>query len=104
MGGKSLREHFEAVNHREAIGFVEDIFAGREVLSERQIKDIHALVLKNIDAENAGRYRNVNGTIAGARHRPPDALHVPEAMAHFLAWYTQQAPMLHPVERAAREL
>jgi Fic family protein len=34
VGGKSLREHFEATNHRDAILYVEEIVAKNEALSE----------------------------------------------------------------------
>lgn len=43
VGGKSLREHFEAINHRDAILYVEDLVAEQEPLSEWQIKNIHGL-------------------------------------------------------------
>lgn len=102
VGGKLLREHFEAINHREAILYVEDIVRGQEPLSEWQIRNIHRLVLKNIDDDHAGRYRPFNVTIAGARHSPPDALRVPALMAALMEWYKQEAAVLHPVERAAR--
>ncbi|MGZ8243590.1 Fic family protein [Methylomagnum sp.] len=102
IGGKTLREHFEAINHRAAILYVEDIVRGQEPLSEWQVRSIHSLVLKNIDDANAGRYRMLNVTIAGARHVPPDFLVVPEQMADFARWYEQEAGRLHPVERAAR--
>ncbi|TAL98132.1 MAG: Fic family protein [Paraburkholderia sp.] len=100
VGGKSLREHFEATNHRDAILYVEDIVSKDEVLSEWQIRDIHALVLKNIDAGEAGRYRHENVVIAGRSTTPPDFLHLPAEMAGLIDWYGQTAPM-HPVERAA---
>ena len=29
VGGKTLREHFEAINHRDAIGYVEEIVANQ---------------------------------------------------------------------------
>lgn len=102
VGGKRLREHFEAINHRDAILYVEDIVREGEALSEWQIRNIHRLVLKNIDDDNAGRYRTINVTIAGARHTPPDQLQVPERMAAFVIWYDGSAQQLHPVERAAR--
>ncbi len=102
VGGKLLREHFEAINHRDAIFYVEDIVQRREPLTEWQIRNIHQLVLKNIDDENAGRYRTINVLIAGAEHRPPEALHVPTQMADFVTWYDTQAQALHPIERAAR--
>ena len=102
IGGKTLREHFEAVNHREAILYVEELVGQGNLLGERDIKSLHQLVLKGIDAQNAGRYRDVNVLISGARHRPVDALHVPHAMSEFLDWYGKDARNLHPVERAAR--
>jgi len=102
IGGKLMREHFEAINHRDAILYVEDIVKGTEPLSEWQIRNIHQLVLKGIDNENAGKYRHLNVTIAGARHVPPDHLQVTDKMSAFVAWYAQHAEALHPVERAAR--
>ena len=65
-----MREHFDAINHRKAIDYVETVLSGEELLSEWQIKNIHQLVLKNIDDQNAGRYRQQNGVIAGASHTP----------------------------------
>jgi Fic family protein len=102
VGGKLLREHFEAINHRDAILYVEQIVQGREPLSEWQLRTIHQLVLKNIDDEGAGRYRTINVLIAGASHRPPAALLVPQQMEALMAWYAGEALSLHPVERAAR--
>ena len=101
IGGKSLNEHFEVINHREAINYVESIVSGKEPLSEWQIKNIHQLVLKNIDARNAGRYRQQNVVIAGASHTPPNFLHLPQAMTALMTWY-QGAANLHPLQRAAR--
>ncbi|WP_075881861.1 Fic family protein [Vreelandella massiliensis] len=102
VGGKTLREHFEVINHREAILMVEDLVAQNEPLSEWLIKSLHQLVLKNIDDENAGVYRQVNVMISGAEHRPPEAYMVAQAMNDFITWYRNEAGALHPVERAAR--
>jgi Fic family protein len=100
VGGKSLREHFEAINHRDAILYVEEIVAKDEALSEWQIKNIHGLVLKRVDDNEAGRYRQENVVIAGASTTPPEFLHVPEEMARLMAWHSQ-AGQMHAVERAA---
>lgn len=102
IGGKLLREHFEALNHRDAILYVEDVVDKSEPFSEWQIRNIHQLVLKNIDDDNAGRYRNVNVTIAGAQHLPPDHLQLADLMARFVFWYNGDAQLMHAVERAAR--
>ena len=102
VGGKTLREHFEAINHRDAILLLEEQVQQQSQITEWLIKSLHQLVLKNIDDENAGRYRTTNVLIAGATHRPPDALQVPQLMEQFIAQLQQQAQTLHPVELAAR--
>lgn len=102
IGGKTLREHLEAVNHRNAILYLEELVQQNEPLSEWGIKSIHQLILKGIDDDNAGRYRTINVRIAGAEHLPPDQVVVPELMERFIAWYQTEAMSLHPVERAAR--
>lgn len=102
VGGKTMKEHFEAINHRDAIFFVEDLVKKESSLSEWNIKLIHQLILKNIDNKNAGIYRSVNVTISGADHTPPDASQVASEMSNFISWYKTDAQKLHPVERAAR--
>lgn len=102
IGGRSLREHLEAINHREAIRFLETLVNENDILRETDIKSLHSLILRGIDDTNAGIYRNVNVRISGARHMPPDFLHVPELMHAFATWYQAEAAALHPVERAAR--
>lgn len=102
IGGKTLREHFEAINHRDAILLVEDLVTKQQLLDERTIKSLHQLVLKNIDTHNAGRYRQVNELITGTDYKPPQAIQVPEQMEAFIQWYKCDAQHLHPVERAAR--
>jgi Fic family protein len=101
IGGKTIKEHLEVINHKEAILYVEDIVRKNEPFSEWQIKNIHRLILKGIDDENAGAYRKENVIISGAKHIPPEALHVPEQMEDLIRWYHNEAQNLHPVERAA---
>ena len=102
VGGKALREHFEAINHRDAILYVEDIIKKQEPFSEWQIRNIHQLILKNIDDENAGRYRQQNVLISGATTNPPDHTLLNDKMAQFIDWYSMEAHTLHPLERAAK--
>ena len=102
VGGKALREHFEAINHRNAIYYVEDIIKKEEPFSEWQIRNIHQLILKNIDADNAGRYRQQNVLISGATNTPPDYTLLNDKMAHFVDWYNSESSQLHPIERAAK--
>lgn len=101
IGGKTLKEHFEVINHKDAIYYIEDIVKSNENFSEWQIKNIHRLVLMNIDNENAGAYRKENVYIAGAVHTPPDFVVVPEQMENLVKWYHEDGQKLHSVERAA---
>lgn len=102
IGGKKLREHFEVINHSEAISYVQDVVNRNIELSEYVIKSIHHLVLKNIEDENAGRYRMVNVMISGSGHTPPHFTVVPEKMEKLVQWYHEQKDQLHPIELAAQ--
>ena len=102
VGGKALREHFEAINHSNAIFYVEEILRKKESFSEGQIRDIHQLILKNIDDDNAGRYRQQNVLISGATTTPPDYTLLNDKMAQLVDWYNLEAHKHHPIERAAK--
>lgn len=71
IGGKSLREHFEVINHDSAIDFLEEIVSDDYVLRSIDILSLHEFVLDNIDKLNAGRIRNVRVRIMGANFTPP---------------------------------
>lgn len=101
IGGRSMREHLEAINHKEAILFLEEIIQKKESISERTIKDIHSIILRGIDKQNAGAYRAGQVLTSGAEHIPPNAEHVPGQMYDLINWYENTAQSLHPVERAA---
>jgi len=101
IGGKSIYEHLEAINHKNAICMVEAMVNSEEELNTWNIKNIHQLVLKGIKNNIAGKYRNINVVISGASHIPPDYLHVNEQMLALEKWYKTVAQKLHPIERAA---
>jgi len=102
IGGKKLREHFEVINHSGAIHFVRDLVDRQIELSEYIIKSLHQLVLKNIDDENAGRYRQNNVGVSGSKHIPPHYMVVAEQMEKLIDWYLKEQDQLHPIELAAR--
>lgn len=101
IGGKSLREHFEVVNHRKAIQFVEALAERQEPLSLAQVRQLHQLVLKNIDDESAGQYRQLPVRIAGTLHQSPDAWEVASLMSEWRDWLNGPAQQEHPVVSAA---
>ena len=101
IGGKTLREHFEAINHKDAILFMEDLAQKEDKLSEYSIKQIHSLILKNIDDENKGKYRTTNVIISGAEHKPPQSFEVQSKMQEFIKNYNENITKLHPIELAS---
>lgn len=100
IGGKSIVEHLETINHREAILFVEDSVSNKEPLSEWNIKNIHALILKGIDNQNAGKYRMENVVISGAKHIPPKHYEINNLMQKLIAEYQNDWQDYHPIVRA----
>ena len=101
IGGKSLREHFEVVNHQEAIALVESLVAQDEPISAFHVRQLHALVLAKIDDESAGQYRNLPVQIVGATHELPPAWEIPALMNDWANWLQAQERELDTVALAA---
>lgn len=102
IGGKTLREHLEVVNHKDAILYIEEIIRNKESLTEWQIRNIHRLVLKGINDDYAGRYRDKDVLISGVSHIPPKHTKIKEAMDLFMKEYEERFLEMHPIERASR--
>ena len=101
IGGKSLREHFEVTNHRAAIDYVASLLQEATPPSAFHVRQIHRLVMAQIDDQTAGNYRQLPVRIAGAAHTPPDAWEVERLMVEWNDWLGGPAQTLHPVTRAA---
>jgi len=85
--GKSLEEHLEAINHIQALGFIKSLVKKKsQNISQKDILDIHRIILAKIDDTNAGRYRSVPVRIAGATVVMPNPAKVPELMDNFEKW------------------
>ena len=100
VGGKTLKEHLEVINHDKAIQLLEDIVKDKEPITEWNIKCIHQLILREIDDDNAGKYRNTNVKIKGAVHIPPDYLKIKEEMEKLIINYNNWNKY-HPIIKAA---
>lgn len=97
VGGKSLYEHLEVINHSIAIDELEKNIYNRESLSESFIKRVHSLVLRTIDDANAGCYRRENVRITGASFIPPAAFKIPQRMSELIAWHEGSHDKTHPI-------
>ena len=99
--GKSLREHFEAVNHHDAIDFVESLVSSKYKLNAKDILTVHGLVLQKIEKEFAGRYRNAGVRISGANFVPPNSIKVDSYMAELIDWLNDETTSVNSIVKAA---
>ncbi|MDY5390874.1 Fic family protein [Cloacibacillus porcorum] len=95
---KPLKDHLEAVGHRDAFIYVQELVENKVAFSETVIKQIHTLVLMD-RPEDRGLYRRIPVRIMGAFHEPPLPVMVPELMERLSAEFSDAK--LHVIERAA---
>lgn len=101
ISGKSMREHLEAVNHQEAISYIKELVQRKIQINEREVLAIHNLILRSIQPEYAGKYRDIQVMIKGSAHMPPQPFLVKDEMIKYFEWYEQHKDKLHPVLLAA---
>lgn len=83
---KSLKDHMEAVGHKEAFDFVRELVKESTLISERIIKQINYLVLADI-RDDRGIYRRVLVRIMGANHEPVQPYLIQPKMEQLLESY-----------------
>ena len=101
IGGKKIADHLEIIGHSKAIEYLEDIINNEIELTEREIKNLHSLVTKDIEGVNSGAYRNIDVYINGSKHTPPSNVIVFEKMQQLMLWYNNEGKNYHPIEKAA---
>ncbi len=101
ISGKSMREHLEAINHKEAIEYVKHLIDKKSDINEREVLSVHNLILRGIDQANAGKYRNVQVMIKGSSFTPPAPYLVAKQMEDYFLWYRSNVKKMHPVLLAA---
>ena len=101
VGGRSLVEHLEAANHADALNWVqEQVNRNPNNIKQKDILQIHNMILKSIDDEHAGCYRLVAVRISGSTVVLPNPIIVPDLMGEFVKWI-KKASSIHPIELAA---
>jgi Fic family protein len=100
--GKSLKDHLEVKNQAKAIEYLYDVVDSKKdiPLSEMLIRNLHSLVVQNIDGVKAGSYRTYDVRITGSKHTPPPAFEVPHRMKDLLDWYKENKNKLDIVTLA----
>jgi Fic family protein len=100
IGGKPVRDHYEAIGHSEAYDLLYRIARKKEI-SEKHIKDLHRVFFFRIDPKNARKYRKQRVLITGTEFLPPSPDKVPSLMASFAQEIPGLRKKVHPVHFAA---
>lgn len=96
IGGKTLKEHFEAKNHADALDYINEIATKSPTITEAHLLKLHHFILSNIDSANAGVYRRSNVRIAGSSVIFPAHAKVPYLIEAFFKWFAEHQT-IHPV-------
>lgn len=96
---KPLKDHMEAVGHKEAFDFVSELVKENTPLSESIIKQIHYLVLAD-KREDRGVYRKVSVRIMSTNNEPVQPYLIQTGMEQLLYDYAESTE--HIVTKPAR--
>lgn len=97
---KPLKDHLEAVGHRDAFLYVQDVAEQELPLSENVIKNIHSLVLMN-RPDDKGVYRRIPVRIMGAYTEPVQPYMIEPKMTELLLKNEARKSTMTDVERIA---
>lgn len=98
---KPLKDHMEAIGHRDAFLFIQDIATKNIPLSESVIKQIHSLVL--IDRpDDKGVFRRIPVRIMGAHNEPVQPYLIEPRITSLLADNETWKETMNDIERVAR--
>ena len=118
--GKPFKDYIDLKGHDVAINYVNDLIKEDDVISEKEIRALHEIILQEpyeVDTESPsglpskkliqlGRYKtspNHVKTATGAIHYYATPEETPAKMHDLMDWYKQAAanPAIHPVVLAA---
>ena len=100
IGGKPLKDHYEAIGHGEAYDHLYRL-SKNKIITEEDILKLHKLFYYRIDRENAGVYRKVPIIIAGAEVKFPPPSKIKPLMQEYVKEISFLKEKHHPVEYSA---
>lgn len=101
VGGKALREIFEALGHAKAYDFMFTLLGHREI-KENAVLTMHRMFYGDNASTAAGRYRNHPVIITGSKYPVCNVECIPAEMEKLFAWAVNERDQYHPVEFAAQ--
>ena len=92
VGGKSLRDHLEAVDHYQAVQWMRAVAAASTPLGESVLCELHRRIVARSQPDIAGIYSRLPRRIAGSPVVFPNPTKIPELMKELGAWLSAAAP------------
>jgi Fic family protein len=97
----SRKDQQEVKNLADACLYLQDCLENKSPLSAHLIKELHQKLLANIDDENAGRFRDKDVAISGAKLNPPSHMDVALLIDKIVEIDNDGDINVHPIHRAA---
>jgi Fic family protein len=92
VGGKSLRDHLEAVDHYGAVLWVRELAATTTPITETVVCELHRRIVARSQPALAGIYSQLPRRIAGSPVIFPNPARIPRLMEEFDAWLQVTTP------------
>jgi Fic family protein len=90
IGGKPLKDHLEAIDHFAALQYIRELARQSDPFTERDVRNLHQLVMLRSDPEEAGQYartvRYVLTDTPPGRHYFPAPAEIPALIGDFAGW------------------
>ena len=83
VGGKPLRDHLEALDHYDAVGWMRGVAGGSAPFSEATVTELHRRIVARSQPEIAGVYSPYPRRVAGSAAVFPNPAKLPALMAAF---------------------
>lgn len=101
IGGKSLKEHLDVTNQKEAFEWVNAFVKKSRRINEVDILILHTITLKGISDYWAGKYKTSQNRITGSKHKPTPAYRVHNEMKNMIYKLNKNLERYNFIELAA---
>jgi Fic family protein len=91
VGGKTLRDHLEAVDHYDAVQWMRALAGQFTPIGESIVRELHRRIVARSQPEIAGIYSRLPRRVAGSPVIFPNPLKIPALMAAFGTWLESAA-------------
>lgn len=100
IGGKTLREHLDVTNQKEALAWIASFVKEKKEIREADILALHRITLKGISDYWAGRYKTSQNRVLGSKLKPTPPYKVSSEMGNLVHELNKNTNNYNPIEQA----